>query len=101
VLEESSTSTDANLAQILELARKRRWDRVLLVTNQYHVARTRLLAEMSRLPAEVVAAEAIVDAAMADPKVHAQLCARDRSEAVEAAIRQERGYMGLINLLRA
>jgi uncharacterized SAM-binding protein YcdF (DUF218 family) len=101
ILEEQSTSTDTNVAQILELARRHRWGRVLLVTNQYHVPRTRLLAELGHLPADVVPAEAIVDAALADSKVHDLFCARESGEGLGAAIRQERTYMTVMGLLRA
>ena len=101
VLEEESTSTDTNVAQILELARRNRWGRLLLVTNQYHLPRTRLLAELAHLPADVVAAEGIVDAAIADPKVHELFCARESGEGLGAAIRQERTYMTVMGLLRA
>jgi hypothetical protein len=101
VLEEESTSTDTNVAQILELARRNRWGRVLLVTNQYHVPRARLLVQLARLPADVVPAEAIVDAAMADTKVHDLFCARESEEGLGAAIRQERTYMTVMGLLRA
>src|SRR5205823_2299693 len=69
-LGEDSTSTDTNVARIVDLARQHRWGRILLVTNQYHVPRVRLLAELGHLAADVVSAEAIVDAALSDPKVH-------------------------------
>jgi hypothetical protein len=100
VLDEESTTTDANVAQILELARQHRWSRVLLVTNQYHVPRARLLAEVSRLPADAASAEALVDGAMGDPKVRERLCAHEQSEANRVSIRQEQTYMSVIRLLR-
>jgi uncharacterized SAM-binding protein YcdF (DUF218 family) len=100
VLEDESTTTDGNVARILDLARRHGWGRVLLVTSQYHVARTALLAELKGLSADVVAAEAIVDGALADPKVHERLCAHERSESVLATIRQERAYVSALALLR-
>ncbi|HEY3107310.1 MAG TPA: ElyC/SanA/YdcF family protein, partial [Chloroflexota bacterium] len=101
VLEEESTSTDSNVARIIDLVRQHRWGRILLVTNQYHVPRVRLLAELRRLAADVVSAEAIVDAAIADPKIHELLCAREGSEGTANAIRQERTYMTVLGLLRS
>src|SRR5207244_1097324 len=45
VLEERSSSTDANLAEIQKLGAANGWRRMLLVTNQYHLPRVAFQAD--------------------------------------------------------
>jgi hypothetical protein len=101
VLEEESLSTETNVSRIADLAARRGWGRVLLVTNQYHVPRTRLLAEIGHLAADVVSAESVVDAGVGDPALHDLLCAHEREAGTDSAIRRERTYMTVMGLLRS
>ncbi len=96
MLEESATSTVGNIVEIGGLTRKNGWRRVLLVTNQFHLPRTALIAQANWLPAEVASAESIVDQALNDGQVHATLCDRYASLAMQTTIQREKNYTSLL-----
>ncbi len=101
VLEQRSTTTEENVEEIGRLATQRGWRSVLLVTSHYHTARALLTARAAGLPADVASAEAIVDAALADPVLHRRFCAHYAAMPTLAAIARERALLGVLRLLYA
>jgi len=89
VLEERSTTTAENVAEIAALAKQRGWRRVLIVTSQYHTARTGQLVQAKALAADVVPAEALVDGALKDGAVHDGFCAFYASPPGQQAVQKE------------
>lgn len=89
VLEERSTSTVENVAEIAALAKNSGWRRVLIVTSQYHVPRASRIVQQRGLAADVIPAEAVVDGALQDGALHESVCAYYRGPVVAQAIQRE------------
>jgi uncharacterized SAM-binding protein YcdF (DUF218 family) len=89
VLEERSTSTIENIAEIASIAKARGWRRMLIVTSHYHTPRTSQIVQAKGLAADVVPAEALVDGALQDKALHEAVCAHYAGPVMLQAIQKE------------